>query len=143
MPTNTTYRAAAIVCLVVVLVLTALVVGDWEPLQRLDAWVGGPAESLTTHHRSLLGFLLDVEGVFGTLGSLAYTVLIVLGLLVTGRRRAGWWAACVAVGAYVTTVLLKIVIQRDRPVWIDPVDALSSTRSRRAMPPRSLPAWVW
>jgi undecaprenyl-diphosphatase len=106
---------------VVVLPLGALVRAKWSPLIRLDnsverslhgdavehGWIGTTAKVLTQLGAPLLLELVSV-------------VLVVL-LVVRRRRRSGLYlAACVA-GAYLLSTTGKVVVDRARPVFPDPI----------------------
>jgi undecaprenyl-diphosphatase len=106
---------------VVVLPLGALVRAKWSPLIRLDnsverslhgdavehGWIGTTAKVLTQLGAPLLLELVSV-------------VLVVL-LVVRRRRRSGLYlAACVA-GAYLLSTTGKVVVNRARPVFADPI----------------------
>jgi undecaprenyl-diphosphatase len=106
---------------VVVLPLGALVRANWSPLIRLDnavesathddavehGWIGTTARVLTH-----LGAPLLIELV---------TVVLVVLLVVWGRRRSGLYlTACVA-GAYVLSTSGKLLVDRARPVFPDPI----------------------
>jgi undecaprenyl-diphosphatase len=106
---------------VVVLPLGALVRAKWSPLIRLDnsverslhgdavepGWIGTTAKVLTQLGAPLLLELVSV-------------VLVVL-LVVRRRRRSGLYlAACVA-GAYLLSTTGKLVVDRARPVFPDPI----------------------
>jgi membrane-associated phospholipid phosphatase len=114
--------AGGLVALVVALLpLGALVRAKWSPLIRLDSaversvhrdavehgWIGTTAKGLTQ-----LGAPVLLE--------LATAVLVAL-FLVRGRRRlAGYLAACVA-GAYLLSTSGKVLVDRARPVFPDPI----------------------
>lgn len=112
--------AAGLAALVVlVLPLGALVRGKWSPLISLDNRVEGSVHRGAISSNVLRG-LAEVLTNLGApfLVDVATAVIVVL-LIVRGRRRSGLYlAACVA-GAYVLSTTGKVLVDRARPVFPD------------------------
>lgn len=113
-------------CLALVLALTLMVRLHWAFLQDIDTDFGTPLEGWSFHHATVVGVLLVIEAAFGTLGTTAYVLVLVVMLTATGRRRAAVWTVAVMVGASATTTAMKLVLRRHRPEWHNPVHALTS-----------------
>jgi membrane-associated phospholipid phosphatase len=114
--------AAGLFVLVVgVVPMGALVRGKWGPLIRLDDRVERGVHEDAIEH----GAVRTVAKVLTQLGApilveLA-SLLLVAWLLWQGHRRlAGYLAACVA-GAYVLSTTGKLLVDRARPVFDDPI----------------------
>jgi undecaprenyl-diphosphatase len=106
---------------VLVLPLGALVRAKWSPLLRLDGRVERGAHDDAVEH----GVVRTTAKVLTQLGAPALlevaTVVLAVLLLVRGRRRlAGYLAACVA-GAYALSTTGKLLVDRARPVFDDPI----------------------
>jgi undecaprenyl-diphosphatase len=117
--------AGGLAVLVLVLPLGALVRGSWHPLIRFDEQVESSLHGSAVRH----GWLADSAKVLTHLGAPVLlevvTVVLVLLLIRVGRRRSAiYLAACVA-GAYALSTTGKVLADRARPVFDDP---LSSAR---------------
>jgi membrane-associated phospholipid phosphatase len=116
----------ASLCLGVLAVLGMLVWAHWDPLQDLDTSVGRPAQMWSYRHPAAVTVLIAIEAGFGTIGSCVYGLVLVVGLLSRGRRRAAVWAAVVMIAASASTTALKLLFHKGRPQWDDPVRILTS-----------------
>jgi undecaprenyl-diphosphatase len=107
--------------------LGALVRGKWSPLAHLDARVENGVHRDATRD-GWLGSLAKVLTQLGAPAVLeAVTVVLVVVLVVRRRRRlAGYLAACVA-GAYALSTTGKLVVDRARPVFDDPISHARGT----------------
>ena len=114
--------AAGLFVLVVgVLPLGALVRGNWGPLIRLDDRVERSVHNDAIEH----GIVRGLAKVLTQLGApvlvqLATALLVGWLLWRTHRRLAGYLASCVA-GAYVISSTGKLLVDRARPVFDDPI----------------------
>ncbi len=113
-------------CLVVFGVLAALVMAAWAPLLDLDAEVGRWPESYTRAHDGLYHFWRYLALATTTLPETIATVLAAVALAAKGYRRAASWTVAVMTTVAAATTGLKHLIGRDRPVFDDPVQVLSS-----------------
>ncbi|MGN6781261.1 MAG: diacylglycerol kinase family protein [Marmoricola sp.] len=116
----------ASLCLLPVIALGLLVAYDVGPLQRLDTRLGTPLESFTYAHEVVRSAAVWVGRLFDTLGDAVITVVIALGLLLRGHRRAALWTVGVMLSASVAGGGVKLLVARDRPVWQHPVEVLTS-----------------
>jgi YegS/Rv2252/BmrU family lipid kinase len=116
----------AALCLTVLVALTLVYKTDLRGLEGFDNELGTGPQGWTFRNHTAQSFFLAVEAVFGTGPMLAYTV-VVAGLLAWRRHvRAAVWVCGVMLAASLTTLLLKNVLERRRPVWPDPVTTLDS-----------------
>jgi undecaprenyl-diphosphatase len=112
--------AAGLAALVVLVIpLGALVRGRWGPLIHLDDRVERSVHRDAVAH----GFVRVAAKVLTQLGAPVLvelvTVILVVLLVVRGRRRSGLYlAACVA-GAYVLSTAGKLLVHRARPAFPD------------------------
>lgn len=113
-------------CLLPVIALGLLVAYDAAPLQRLDTRIGTPLESFTYGHEVVRSAAIWVARLFEPLGDAVITVVIVIGLLLRGHRRAALWTVAVMVTASVVGDGVKLLVARDRPVWQHPIEVLHS-----------------
>jgi undecaprenyl-diphosphatase len=114
--------AAGLFVLVVgVIPLGALVRGSWGPLIRLDNRV-----EQSVHHDAIRhGFARTAAKVLTQLGApvlvqLVSAALIIWLLVRAHRRLAGYFASCIA-GAYTLSTTGKLLVDRARPVFDDPI----------------------
>ncbi len=113
--------AAAVVVAIPFTLLMALVLSEWEPLEDLDQ---GVANSLNGVARgsALLVNTLDVAAVVFTPWVFRVLVLAVaVWLWRRGARRLAAWAVTTAAIGGVLGVLLKLVVERSRPSFPEPV----------------------
>lgn len=106
---------------VVVLPLGALVRAKWSPLIRLDNAVERSLHRDAVEH----GWIGTTAKVLTQLGApvlLEFATVVLVVLLVVRRRRrsALYLAACVA-GAYLLSTSGKLIVDRARPVFKDPI----------------------
>lgn len=100
-------------------VLLALgVANEWAWVVDLDNR-GESARAWATDVDWLHTVLLWVEAVFGTIAMTIYTVVLA-GLLFRKHRRAAYFTVGVMLATSLTTTLLKILTDRDRPPWQHP-----------------------
>ncbi|MBK5305433.1 MAG: phosphatase PAP2 family protein [Frankiaceae bacterium] len=114
--------AGGLFALVVLVVpLGALVRGQWGPLIRLDHRVEGAAHEDAVEHGIVPAVAKVVTHVGAPLLLELVTAAFVIWLLVRGHRRlAAYMAACVA-GAYTLSTTGKMLVDRARPVFEDPI----------------------
>jgi undecaprenyl-diphosphatase len=113
--------AGLFVLVVCVVPIGALVRGNWTPLIDLDNRVERAVHEDAIEH----GFVRGAATVLTQLGAPVLvqiaTVLLVVWLLLRAHRRlAGYLAACVA-GAYTLSTTGKLLVDRARPVFDDPI----------------------
>jgi membrane-associated phospholipid phosphatase len=113
--------AGLAVLVVLVIPLGALVRGSWHPLIRFDDRVESALHGDAIRH----GWLADAAKVLTQLGApvlleIATVVLAVLLIRSRRRRSALYLGACVA-GAYLLSTTGKLLVDRARPVFEDPI----------------------
>jgi membrane-associated phospholipid phosphatase len=117
---------AAAFCVLIVALLAVLVHAGWGTLEHVDRGLGTPAESWSLHHHGAVVFLLAVELMFGTVGTVIYMLALVGVLWLTGHRRSVVWTVAVMIGTSATTTAMKLLFRRQRPQWEDSVHTLTS-----------------
>lgn len=120
------YLCVAAGCFLSVVVIALLVHAGWTSLEDFDRDFGTPAEMWSLHHAGAVSILLAIEVIFGTVGTVLYTLALVGVLWRTGHRRATVWTIAVMVGTSVTTTGMKLLFRRQRPQWDDSVHTLTS-----------------
>ena len=117
---------AAALCLLVVVVLAVVYEIDVRALNQVDRGLESGPQGWTYRHAWAQHFLLFVEAAFATLPMTVYTAVTAVLLAVRRHGRAALWTVGVMLAAIVSTDLLKVLLQRRRPVWRDPVTTLQS-----------------
>lgn len=112
---------AGLLTLVSVLVRIA-----WQPLQDLDTRVGTRPFDFTRSHELFAQVLRVLQHVTEPDLVLAVMLVAAVVLAVKGHRRAAIWGAVVLVATRVLSLALKQLVGRERPVWDDPVEILTS-----------------
>jgi YegS/Rv2252/BmrU family lipid kinase len=118
--------ASALLCVIVLVVLSVLVSQHWSVLEHADARLGRRPQQLTFDHAWLRSTWLWVGRIFETWPMAAYTLVAAGALALKGHRRAAIWTVLVMASVLVVNPLLKALVARDRPVWDHPVETLSS-----------------
>jgi YegS/Rv2252/BmrU family lipid kinase len=95
-------------------------------LDELDRGFGDDFQSWTAQNPVAYDVLHAIEVAFGTVPLTVLTAVVVIALLWRRHPRAALWTAGVMLGASLTTYFLKRYVERDRPVWDDPVHSLDS-----------------
>jgi YegS/Rv2252/BmrU family lipid kinase len=113
----------ALVCLGLLVVLTALVVTEWAPLASLDN-EGKPAEGWAGDETWLHPVLRAIEVGFNTVAMTIYSAVLAVALFVKNHRRAAFLTVGVMLATSIATTALKDVFGRARPAWQDPVSLL-------------------
>jgi membrane-associated phospholipid phosphatase len=111
--------------LTVALIATLVHIG-WASLEDLDRDFGTPAEVWSVHHAVAVTVLLAIELMFGTIGTVLYTLVLVGVLWLAGRPKAIVWTVAVMVGTSATTTAMKLLFRRQRPQWDDSIHTLTS-----------------
>lgn len=106
--------------------IAGMVQVDWQPVVELDHRVGTDLRVSPLSADWVREFWIWVGQLTGTVAMTGYTVVIVLALLVCGRRRLALWVAATMLTVGVGNALVKLIFARHRPVWEDPVQVLTS-----------------
>jgi len=117
--------AVGLLAAVPLTLLALLVRGRWGPLRRLDLGVAG----------SVHGYVLDTPPLRSALQGLAVALhpwvfrvavlVLVAALLRRGAPRLALWAAVTMTLGSITSVVLKLVVARARPVFEEPITLAS------------------
>lgn len=113
-------------CFVLFALLAILVRTAWSPLVDLDTHLGSWPESFTRAHHDAYLFWHYLALATTTLPEAIATAVVAIALEAKGHRRAAIWTIGVMVTVGVAVAVLKRLVGRDRPVWDDPVQVLSS-----------------
>ncbi len=113
-------------CFLLFALLTILVKTAWSPLLELDGHLGRWPESFTRAHDGVYAFWRHLGAATTTLPEAVATVVVALALEAKKHRRAAIWTVGVMSSIGITTALIKQVVGRERPLWDDPVQVLSS-----------------
>lgn len=95
-------------------------------LGDVDGDVGVVAFDWTAPQRLLVDVLLFIEHAFGTIAMTVYTAITAVALFVRKHRRAAYWTVGVMLATSLSTTLIKNAIERERPVWDQPLQLLKS-----------------
>jgi len=114
-----------VVALLVVVALVIVFKADVRELDRVDNDLGRGPESWTHRHDLARHFFLLVAAVFSTIPMTVYTLVAAVFLALRKHTRAALWTVGVMLAAALSTMALKVVFQRKRPVWHDPITALN------------------
>ena len=112
--------------LITLVTLSVVVELRRNALDELDRGLGDDFQSWTAQNPVAYDVLHAIEVAFGTMPLTILTVVVTLALLWRRHVRAALWTAGVMIAASLTTYLLKNSVERDRPVWDDPVHSLDS-----------------
>ena len=114
----------AVLCALVVVLLAVLV--RLHRVDTLDSDVGILAFDWTSPQHWLVRLLLLIDHAFGTLAMTLYTTVTAVALWTRKHRRAAYWTVGVMLAASLTTSGLKNLVDRERPVWDQPLHLLTS-----------------
>ena len=125
--TRRTRRAMTVwaaLCALVVVALSVLVLLD--RLDGIDTDVGRFAYDWTAAQDWVVDVLLVIDLAFGAIAMTIYTGVAAVLLWVRGHRRPAYWTVGVMTAAALTTTGLKNLVDRERPVWDEPLHLLTS-----------------
>lgn len=112
---------AAFLVLVPFALLTLLVLGAWAPLHRLDTTVTDALHGFAHDNPAWVVLMRIWSEVFAPMPLRAVALLLVVWLLRRGARRLALWAATTMIVGGLIGPLLKLLVGRDRPEFLDPV----------------------
>ena len=113
-------------CFALFAVLAILVKTSWTPLLDLDSDLGTWPESFTRAHDGAYQFWHYLALATTTLPEAVATAVAAIALEARKHRRAAIWTVGVMTSVGVTTALLKQLIGRERPLWDDPLEVLTT-----------------
>jgi YegS/Rv2252/BmrU family lipid kinase len=112
-------------CAAVFLILAFLVHLQRAPLNGFDD-LGRSAESWARGHDGLVTVLRWIEVAFAGLGMMALTLLVAIPLWIRKHHRAAIYTLFVMVSDNILYNSIKVLYGRNRPVWQEPADLLTS-----------------
>ena len=114
----------AAICLVVFAVLAVLVQQGWHPVTAFDHDVGQGPFDFTRDHEWMRRLTIGVGHAFGSIALTIATIVVAIALFTKNHRRAAYWTVGVMASTAVATYVLKRIVDRDRPVWSDPIQTI-------------------
>jgi membrane-associated phospholipid phosphatase len=112
---------AAFLVLVPFALLAVLVVGEWEPLHRLDQGITNALHTDVTGHPAAVRAMEIWCYIFHPTTLRVAAFILVVWLLRRQARRMALWVATTMVVGGVLGALLKLLVGRHRPDLLDPV----------------------
>ena len=113
--------AGAVALLVPFAVIAALVVGNVDWLHRIDEDVSVAVHGFSAAHPALVDFMWAWCLVFDPWTWRVAALGLVIWLVRRGARSLAWWVAITMVAGGVLGAVLKLLFERDRPSFLDPV----------------------
>ncbi|WP_127505773.1 phosphatase PAP2 family protein [Actinoplanes solisilvae] len=113
--------AGAVILLVPFAVIAALVVGNVGWLHRVDQDVSVAVHAFSAAHPALVDFMWTWCLVFDPWTWRAAALGLVIWLVRRGARSLAWWVGITTVAGGLLGALLKLLFERDRPSFLDPV----------------------
>ncbi|HEY3259425.1 MAG TPA: phosphatase PAP2 family protein [Pseudonocardiaceae bacterium] len=101
--------------------LLMLVRFNWGPLHRIDNGAATELNQLVSQHHQLVSVLLAISNLGGRPVMVWLIVIVVIGLLIRGRRRLAAYLVVTGIGALMLDPSLKLIVGRLRPVVDVPV----------------------
>ncbi len=113
--------AVAVALLVPFAVLTAMVVGGVDWLHRVDQDVSVAVHDFSSAHSALVDFMWAWCLVFDPWTWRLAALGLVIWLARRGARSLAWWVGITMTAGGLLGVVLKVIFERDRPSFLDPV----------------------
>jgi membrane-associated phospholipid phosphatase len=101
--------------------LAGFVAGNWAPLHALDGSIANSAHSWAVLHHRLVDAMVVWSWVFSPTSLRIAALALVIWLFRRHANRLAWWVIVTMTAGGVITALLKVLIERDRPDFLDPV----------------------
>ncbi|MEH1130699.1 phosphatase PAP2 family protein [Micromonospora sp. CPCC 206061] len=108
--------AVSLAALAGFLILMALVLADWAPIERLDLAASGDFRSYGASNRDVISFVRTATDVAATLPFLAYGCAAVLYFAVTRQRGAAVFCALVTAAIPLLWGVMHWALHRPRPL---------------------------
>ncbi|RLV57341.1 phosphatase PAP2 family protein [Aeromicrobium phragmitis] len=93
----------------------------WEAQLDLDAQVADAAYQVSSHRPWLVDVLEVVAALFSTLGVSVVLAVMLAGMLIRREHAVAVWIFCSGLLVLAGNALLKLVFDRDRPFWDEPL----------------------
>jgi membrane-associated phospholipid phosphatase len=113
--------AVAVVLLVPFAVITAMVVGGVDWLHRIDQDVSTAVHDFSAAHPGLVDFMWWWCLVFDPWTWRLAALGLVIWLVRRGEKTVAWWVGITMTAGGLLGVVLKLIFERDRPSFLDPV----------------------
>ncbi|WP_250035145.1 phosphatase PAP2 family protein [Paractinoplanes maris] len=113
--------AGAVVLLVPFTVIAAMVVGGVDWLHRLDEDVSVAVHAFSSGRPGLVDFMWAWCLAFDPWMWRAAALALVIWLVRQGARSLAWWVGITMTAGGLLGVVLKVIFERDRPSFLDPV----------------------
>ena len=101
--------------------LAIFVAGRWEPLHDFDAAVSGSVHAWAVDHPAVVDAMEVWSLVFSPMALRAAALVLVVWLFRRHATRAAWWVIATMTAGGLLAALLKLLVERDRPSFLDPV----------------------
>ncbi|MEV6632926.1 phosphatase PAP2 family protein [Actinoplanes sp. NPDC051470] len=118
---NVVAAAVAVVLLMPFALLAIFVAGRWAPLRSFDLVVSDAVHVWAVNHPAVVDAMQVWSLVFSPMALRAGALILVVWLFRRHRSRAAWWVIIAMTAGGVVAALLKLVVERDRPSFLDPV----------------------
>jgi YegS/Rv2252/BmrU family lipid kinase len=107
---------AAVVCLALFGGLAVGVSENWAWIKDVDT-TGRSMHRWADDHSGLVDALRVIEVMFDTIGSIVWTLVLMIAMYVKGHRRAAGLVFAVMVAVFAATYVIKAAVGRLRPIW--------------------------
>jgi membrane-associated phospholipid phosphatase len=115
-------RAGLIILLLVPFALLAIfVAASWTPLRSLDALISDSVHVWAVQQPAVVRGMLVWSLVFSPMVLRAAALVLVIWLFRRHRSRLAWWVIAVMTAGGLVAAVLKLLVERDRPSFLDPV----------------------
>jgi YegS/Rv2252/BmrU family lipid kinase len=113
-------------CFVLFAILAVFVLAEWSALYDLDTDLGGWPESFTSEHHASFELWRAISVSTSTIPEAVATAVVAVALASKGYRRAAIWVIGVMSSIGLLVWVLKELIDRDRPVFENPLMVYNS-----------------
>ena len=114
-------RCVPLVLLAPVGLLGALVAGRWAPLRDSDVAVTDATHAWAVKQPAMVDAMNVWTLVFSPMALRGAALLLAIWLFRRRDTRAAWWVIITMAAGGLIAALVKLVVQRDRPSFLDPV----------------------
>jgi membrane-associated phospholipid phosphatase len=115
-------RAGLIVLLLVPFALLAVFVAmSWTPLRSFDALVSESVHVWAVQHPAVVEAMRVWSLVFSPMVLRAAALVLAVWLFRRHQPRPAWWVIAVMTAGGLVAAVLKLLVERDRPSFLDPV----------------------
>ncbi|GLY92982.1 hypothetical protein Acsp02_02380 [Actinoplanes sp. NBRC 103695] len=101
--------------------LAIFVAGSWTPLHAFDASVSNAVHVWAVGHPAVVDAMEVWSLVFSPMALRAAALVLIVWLFRRRAVRLAWWVIATMTAGGVFAALLKLLVERDRPEFLDPV----------------------